>query len=124
MFLSIGAMARDFLHVSPIQCMGQHLASMTAVRNGRCVCPNIAGTQFKLEEQARLLELLLESLQQQKRISIGSCFHQNIHYISVSSPTGRIDSSNTILYGKRETLIPDIVTRSVVKQPDNYVVSW
>ena len=28
-------------------------------KNGRCTCPNVAGIQLELEEQARLLELLL-----------------------------------------------------------------
>ena len=29
------------------------------VKSGRCACPDVAGIQFELEEQARLLELLL-----------------------------------------------------------------
>ena len=28
-------------------------------KNGRCTCPDVAGIQLELEEQARLLELLL-----------------------------------------------------------------
>ena len=61
MFLSIGAMG-NFLgkfHASPTHGAASGRFN-DGVKNGRCTCPDVAGIQLELEEQARLLELLLD----------------------------------------------------------------
>ena len=37
-------------------------------------------------------------------IDISSCFHQNIHHLSVSHLTGNIEWTETILYSERELM--------------------
>ena len=59
MFLSIGAMGK--LSRKFFICISQGSVGgfNDGGKNGRCSCPDVEGIQLALEEQARLLELLL-----------------------------------------------------------------
>ena len=60
-------------------------------------------------------------------IDISSCFHQNIHHLSVSLLTGNVEWTGTILYSERELmrhtwLTSDHSSPSLdTRRPDNHL---